>query len=310
MVKPAILTQNIRNGLVEEEHFGYIAHTSKEKVLFSAGDNSGEPFYLRSCAKPLQASVIVDYDLDLTDEEIALASGSNAGEHCHEEIARGFADKIGVKESDLKCGIHKPLSQTRQGEMLLNGEIPNVFQNNCVGKHLTMLALCKKLGLPAEDYDDINHPVQQIIKNKVNLFCRIDKEYPITKDGCGVPILSMPLINIVFGFLNMFCDEKYSRIKRAILNNPYIFGGEDRTDTKIIQKTGLISKVGAGGLCIVINPDISEGFIIKISDCDMKAREIIAFDYIKALGWGNYETDKLIKTLRGETIGEIKSFFD
>ena len=308
MAKPQVLTQSIRNGLVEEEHFGYLVHVDSGKVTFMTGETADEPFYLRSCAKPLQASVIVDYDLDFDEKEIALACGSNAGESCHEEIARRLADKIGVKETDLKCGIHKPLSITRQNEMILNGEQPNVFQNNCIGKHLTMLALCKKLGFETEDYDNINHPVQQIIKNKVNSFCRVNKEYPVTKDGCGVPILSMPLKNIVWGFLDMFCDEKYSSARHAILENPYIFGGEYRTDTKIIKETGMLSKVGAGGLCVVVNCAQKEGFIVKISDCDMKTREIVAFDYIKKLGWGDFETDKSIKTLHGETVGEIKTF--
>lgn len=310
MNKPATLTQHIRDGLVEEEHFGFIVHTDKNKILSVTGEANSEPFYLRSCAKPLQASVIVDYGLDFTDKEIALACGSNSGENCHEEIARNLAEKIGIKESDLKCGIHKPLSPSRQEEMLLKGEQPNPFQNNCVGKHLTMLALCKKLGLDIKDYDEIKHPVQQIIKNKVNELCHINKEYPMTKDGCGVPILSMPLENIVWGFLNMFCDEKYTKIKHSILENPYLFGGENRTDTQIIEKTGLIAKVGAGGLCVVINPELKEGFIVKITDCDMNAREIIAFDYIKKLGWGNYTPDKAIKTLHNETVGEIKTIFD
>ncbi|MBO7672383.1 asparaginase [bacterium] len=310
MNQPAILTKNIRDGLVEEEHFGFIVHTDKNKILSTLGDANSEPFYLRSCAKPLQASVIVDYELDFNDKEIALACGSNAGEKIHENIARELAGKIGIKESDLKCGTHKPLSPSRQEEMILKGENPNPFQNNCIGKHLTMLALCKKLGFDIRDYDNIEHPVQQIIKNKVNNLCQIETEYPITKDGCGVPILSMPLENIVPGFLDMFCDEKYSKIKHSILENPYFFGGETRTDTKIIQETGLISKVGAGGLCVVINLEIEEGFIVKISDCDMKAREIVTFEYIKKLGWGNYTPDKSIKTLHNETVGEIKTIFD
>lgn len=310
MTKPVILTKNIRNGLTEEEHFGFIVHTDKIKILSTVGKADSEPFYLRSCAKPLQASVIIDYELDFDDKEIALACGSNAGEKCHENIARKLADKIGIKEADLNCGIHKPLSPTRQEEMILSGEKPNPFQNNCIGKHLTMLALCKKLGFDIKNYDKIEHPIQQIIKNRVNELCHINKDYPITKDGCGVPILSMPLENIVWGFLNMFCDKKYSKIKKAILENPYIYGGETRTDTKIIQEIGLIAKVGACGLCVVINPNIEEGFIVKISDCDMKAREIVTFDYIKKLGWGNYESDKTIKTLHGDIIGKIKTVFD
>ena len=309
MGKPQVLTRSNRGGLIDEEHYGYIVRCSRDSVIESIGSSIGEPFYLRSCAKPLQASVIIDYELDFTEQETAFCCGSNAGEEIHEKIARSLADKIGIAEKDIKCGIHKPLSETRRLQMILNGENPNVFQNNCVGKHLTMLALCKKLGFDIKNYDDINHPVQQIIAENVNKFCRVTKEYPITKDGCGVPILSMPLENIVWGFLDMFCDEKYASVKHAILNNPYIFGGENRTDTKIVEKTGTISKVGAGGLCIVINPEVKEGFIVKISDCDMKSREIVTFGYIKCLGWGNFEPDRMIRTLHGEVVGELEMIF-
>ena len=305
--KAAVLVQHLRNNLVEEEHSGFIVRVSlDEGVVERIGVDEDYPFYLRSCAKPLQASVIVDYDLDFTVEETALCCGSNAGEKIHYDTAFALAKKIGIKESDLKCGIHKPLSKTRQQEMFLSGKKENQFYNNCVGKHLMMLALCKKLGYEIKNYEELEHPVQQIIIKKVKDLCEVQQEYPITKDGCGVPILSMPLKNIVTGFLNLFCNEKYQKLTSAILENPYIYGGEDRTDTKIIQKTGLISKVGAGGLCVVINKNKKEGFIVKISDCDMKTREIVAFEYIKKLAWGNFEPDKLIRTLHNEIVGEIE----
>lgn len=51
------------------------------EVLETFGCDAGEPFYLRSCEKPLQASLAIDYELDLTDKELALACGSNAGEN-------------------------------------------------------------------------------------------------------------------------------------------------------------------------------------------------------------------------------------
>lgn len=301
--QPTTLTRHIRDGLLEEQHFGFITRVGRSGVLEAFGDTKGEPFYLRSCAKPLQASVIVDYNLPLTEQEIALACGSNAGEKCHYETARGFAEKFGIKAEDLKCGIHKPLSKTSQTEI----NEPDVFHNNCIGKHLTMLALCKNLGISTENYDQIEHPVQQLIIKKVNELCEVTNDYPITKDGCGVPILSMPLENMVRGFLNLFCDEKYSPLNQAILNNPYIFGGEDRTDTKIIQESGLICKVGAGGLCIVVNREKEEGFVVKVSDCDMKTRELVVIDYINRLKWGKIAAERSIKTLHGEIIGEIKT---
>lgn len=308
--QPALLTRQSRDKLVDEEHYGFITRVSKAgEVLETFGNDCGEPFYLRSCEKPLQASLAIDYEIDLTDQELALACGSNAGEKCHYETARGFAEKFGIRTEDLKCGVHKPLSKTRQAEMLLAGEIEDVFHNNCVGKHLTMLALCKKLGFPTVDYDELNHPLQQLIIKKVSKLCVINDNYPITKDGCGVPVMSMPLKNMVMGFLNLFCDPKYEKMKNAILNNPYIYGGEDRTDTKIIQESGLLCKVGAGGLCVVVNTEAEEGFVVKVSDCDMKARELVTIDYINRLGWGSFATERSIKTLHGEKVGEISTLF-
>lgn len=308
---PTTLTKHYRNGLLEEEHFGFITKVcANGKILETFGETFDEPFYLRSCEKPLQASLAIDYNLDLTEKELALACGSNAGEKCHYEIALEFANKFHINAKDLKCGIHKPLSKTHQAEMLYNGEKETVFHNNCIGKHLTMLALCKKLGFSTCDYDSPEHPLQKLIIKKVNELCQINKDYPISEDGCGVPVHSMPLKNMVVGFINLFCNPKYLKIKNAILKNPYIFGGEDRTDTKIIQSTGLICKVGAGGLCIVINSEIKEGFVVKISDCDMKSRELITCAYINNLGWGNCKIDKTIKTLHDKEIGEIKTIFD
>ncbi len=302
------LTLQSRDNLIEEEHYGFITRVSKAgEVLETFGETFDEPFYLRSCEKPLQASLAIDYELDLTEEELALACGSNAGERCHYETALAFAKKFEIKESDLKCGVHKPLSKTRQAEMFLAGERENAFHNNCVGKHLTMLALCKKLGFSTEDYDQLSHPLQQLIVKKVSELCQLQEEYPITKDGCGVPVMSMPLKNMVLGFLNLFHDTKYEKMSQAILKNPYLYGGEDRTDTKILNEGQLLCKVGAGGLIVVVNREINEGFVVKITDCDMKAREIVTFDYINRLGWAEIPVKREVKTLHGEKVGEILS---
>ena len=82
---------------------------------------------------------------------------------------------------------------------------------------------------------------------------------------------------------------------------------EDRTDTKIIENSkNIIAKVGAGGLCIVINTEKEEGFAVKICDSDMKAREIVVIDTLKNLRWAeNIPFDRTIKTIHGKIVGEI-----
>lgn len=301
-----------RNGLIEQEHYGIVV-LSNESLLNISPVETDSPFYLRSCAKPLQASLLADYEtnkfFNFSEQEIALCCASHAGEKIHTDIAQQILDKTGLNKSYLKCGLHKPLSKTRQEEMLILGENETELHNNCSGKHIMMLAICKQMGWDLDKYYEPDHPLQIAIKNKIKKLCNIEEEYPDTTDGCGVPIMSMPLKNILKGYLNLFSNEKYNIIKNAFLNNPYIIGGEDRTDTKIIQNSqGLIAKVGAGGLCVVINTKTAEGFIVKIYDSNMKAREIAVLEILKRLGWADISSDTLIKTLHGDIVGNIEVY--
>ncbi len=307
---PATLVKYIRDGLVEEQHFGYILVSNKIHIVDRIGESGNYPFYLRSCAKPLQAALIIDCGLDekynLAEGEIALCCASHAGEDCHLNIANKLVEKFGISQEMLRCGIHEPLSKTKQKQMLLNGENSTVLHNNCSGKHLMMLGLCKMNNWDTETYDEINHPLQKMIKDKIYELCQLKKQYPVTTDGCGVPIYAMPLENMAKGYLNLFCNNKYEKIKNAFLNNPYIIGGEDRTDTKIIQNSkALVAKVGAGGLCIVVNTEIEECLVVKISDCNMKAREVVTLEALKNMHWANIEYDNTIRTIHGKNVGEI-----
>lgn len=321
---PARLIEYDRSGLIEQEHSGFLLKIGKNCKDVLVGDSNNYPFYLRSCAKPLQSSLVIDYGFDefynMTLPEIAITCASHAGEGCHVDVVRSFLDKIGISEVSFKCGIHKPLSKTEKEKLLLSGECENIYQNNCSGKHSMMLSVCKAKGWDLASYDDIEHPLQLAIKKKIYELCEIDGDYPITKDGCGVPIHSMPLKNMLIGYLNLFCDEKYSKIKEAFVQNPYLIGGEDRLDTAIMSaNSNLIAKVGAGGICIVVNLERQEALIIKILDSDMKARAIAFINALSQLGWlaDNQLEHSLIKaqnktdilTLHKEKIGEVKFCF-
>ncbi len=308
--EPSKLVIYNRDGLIEQEHFGYVVRTDKTRVLEKIGEDKNYPFYLRSCAKPLQAALLIDYGLDekfgLTEEEIAICSASHAGEKVHVDIVKGILDKFEISPSKLKCGNHEPISRTAQDELLLHGEHATALHNNCSGKHAMMLGLCKLNDWDIENYDNINHPLQKNIKKRIYELCEVKNDYPVTKDGCGVPIFSMPLQNMVKGYLNLFCDPKYEKIKNAFLKHAYTIGGENRTDTKIIANSkNLVAKVGAGGLCIVVNTELEEGFVVKICDSNMEAREIVAIDLINNLRWGKIETSHDIKTIHGDKVGEI-----
>ena len=315
----------IRDGLTEEFHtFSFVQYSKLDKFCDET------PYYLRSCAKPLQASLLIDYGADkaynLTSKEIALICGSHAGEDCHVETGLNILEKTGLDESYLKCGVHEPLSRTMQDKMLIAGKKANAIHNNCSGKHIGFLALCKLKHWDLETYYEPTHPLQIAVKNKIYELCDCDRtkystttngcgevnegnklvSYPTTTDGCGVPIVAMPLKNMLIGFINLFTDSKYEKITNAFLENPYIIGGENRLDTEIIQNTkNIIAKVGAGGLCIVVNIEKKDGFVIKMDDASMPARRIAVFEMINRLGWGKIDYDSSIKTIAGKKVGDI-----
>lgn len=302
----------VRDGLVEEFHEGIFLDYADAKP-----EDNIYPYYLRSCAKPLQAALLVDYNADLREDELALCCGSHAGEESHIEVALRIMKRYGITESMLKCGVHAPLSRTMQDKMLLRGEKASQIQNNCSGKHIGFLVLCRINGWDTENYYELEHPLQQAVIKKIYEMCGIETgentpasaaclssyPYPVTTDGCGVPIVSMPLYNMLVGYINLL---KYDKIINAIMNNPYIFGGENRLDTEIIEKTeNIVAKVGAGGLCIVLNTKKQDAFVVKINDCSMEARRFAVLDTINRLGWGNIEFDDKIKTLSGKVVGRV-----
>lgn len=289
----------IRDGLLEEFHEGVIQ-------FYNGKIHDKTPYYLRSCAKPLQSSLIIDNKIDFTPEELAFCSGSHAGEECHINIAKKILNKLGLDEQVLKCGKHPPLSRTMQDRMLLKGENYSEIHNNCSGKHLGFLALCLAKGWDIETYYEPKHPLQQAIKKKIYELCEIhfSNNYPVTTDGCGVPIVSMPLNNLLIGYKNLV--REYPQITSAIMNNPYIYGGENRLDTEIIQNSiNLIAKVGAGGLCVAYNTKINDGFAVKINDASTEARRIAVLEVINRFGWAEIPYDNTIKTLSGKIVGKI-----
>jgi L-asparaginase II len=321
---PKKLLEFVRDGLVEQEHYGFFVKLNSKGDFFELGYSACYPFYLRSCAKPLQASLLIDYGVDefysFTSEEIAICCASHAGEPCHTELVQGILSKIGLEKEDLKCGIHAPLSVEEQNRLLLSGEKATTLHNNCSGKHAMMLSVCRKNGWDTANYYERKHPLQIAIKNKIYDLCELKEEFPITKDGCGVPICSMPLKNIVKGYSNLFFNPKYEKIKLAYQKNPYIIGGVNRYDTAIIEANNkLVAKVGAGGLCVVVNFEKKEVLLVKIMDCNMQARAICMTSALNQLNWLSdddlnsemikAQSDKRIFTHHGDVVGNAEVTF-
>lgn len=318
---PVSLIRFIRSDLVESEHFGYIVRFSQKGIIDEIGVSEGQPFCLRSCMKPLQATIAVDFDLvdfvNLSLPEVAISTASHAGEDRHVVLVDSILKKIGLTEKDLLCPAEEPLSlQARQG-LLLSGKNPSKLHSNCSGKHALMLAACVKNGWNIKNYDSVEHLLQKHILSKVAEFAETEEfNIPVSTDGCGLPVCALSLKQLCISFLNIFLNPKYNIIRHAFEQYPYIIGGDGRLDSEIINASSgkLIAKVGAGGLIAVVNPEVKQAVAVKIADASMQARAIVTVEYLKKIGWLSSVQvestplfrlcDKRIKTLAGKELGE------
>ena len=280
----ALLCRNNRCGLIDEEHYGIILRYQNGLTDVIGRDND-YLFSLRSCMKPLQLSAISEVieAFRLTDKEIAVAAASHCGEDCHTEAVLSILNKAGLKEKNLLCPPHEPLSTIAKNKLIKLKKKPTAIYNNCSGKHAAILAYCVLKGYDINNYNQIEHSVQKKIMNYVSNICEIKLNHcKIAQDGCTLPVLAMPIKNLAKGFLNLFVYEN-SKIKKAILKNPYYFGGKGRLDSEIVKagNGNLVAKVGAGNICCVTDVKTKEVFIIKIADSDNCTRGIVLLEILK-----------------------------
>jgi L-asparaginase II len=255
----------------------------------------------------------------------------------HVETAQAMLDKVGLNESDLKCGAHEPFSVEVARELIRSGQEPRPLQNNCSGKHAAMLALAKHLGAPTASYYEWDHPVQHAVAKVVSQFCDVPlDQMKIASDGCGVPVFGLPVRSMALGYARLIspadrfdtatCDAS-RRIVAAMIKFPEMIGGsKDRLDTELIKagKGRLISKIGAEGVYTVGVLPCAEwpkglGLALKIDDGDdRRARPPAVIEALKQLNvLGDDDLTKLsayasipITNRRGERVGEARAAFE
>lgn len=315
----------IRRGqITEREHLGVLVLADSESVLAEYGNTSEDTcYYLRSCAKPLQAAVIQDLGVfeyfDFSQEEIAVVSSSHSGSLGHISAVEGILKKIGKTENDLTCGAHMPWDSVVREHIIKNDLKPSQLHNNCSGKHAGFLAACVMNGWDIATYKSLEHPLQHAIIEKMRDYYNFEPKY-LAQDGCGAPIMAMPFENMCKGFMK--CFEDYPRIQEAFSQQPYMIGGYGKIDSEVIFASNgrLISKVGAEGLCMVYNPEKAQTLLVKIADSSEHARAFVLIEALKQLGWLSSEEiknnpvtrlfEKDVKNVAGDIVGEVISTFE
>jgi len=335
------LIEFTRGGIVESIHYGAIAIVDVLGNIIASYGNPESTVFMRSAAKPLQALPFVQaggiahFNLEL--EDLALMCGSHSGTPDHTRVASRIQQKIGCSENDLLCGVHNPFHRPSSDALKLSGQSPTPNHHNCSGKHSGMLAHARLKQYDIEDYINLQHPIQQSIVTTLGEMCQCLREEIITGiDGCSVPNFALPLHKAAMGYAKLCDPGQFSpdrllacrKITAAMTSHPFMVGGPDRFDTRIMEVGGdkIISKVGAEGyqaiglLTDALRPGSPAlGIAIKIADGDIanRARSIVALEVLRQLGaftpdqlsqLSEYDFKPIVNS-RSIEVGEIRPYF-
>ena len=295
-----ILVRVMRGSHVENLHRGHIVvANTKGKILYKVGDPDFL-FCLRSCAKPLQALPIIETGaadrFNFTEAELAAFCGSLNGQDFHVKTVEGILAKIGLDESHLRCGIHQPSHRGTAKKLSSEGRLPLPLHNNCAGKHAAMLTLCVFNSWPTENYCSIDHPVQQMILDKVSQMTEVSKgDIGVGIDGCGVPVFFLPLKQLALSYAKLTetlpsgeetKESPLARMMRAALKHPEMIAGDERICTDIMRNLHkrVFAKTGADGGYAMSIMDKGLGIGIKVEDGNVRALHAVVIETLNQLG--------------------------
>jgi len=283
-----------RGGVEEAIHLGHLAAVDAEGRIQASVGNPDRLTYFRSCAKPFQAmaalrtGILSRFHLD--PEHIAIMAASHNGEPRHVEVVRDLLDHAGIPEAALQCGAHWPYYEPAAAVARRAMDQPLQIFNNCSGKHAGMLAAARALGAPLETYLDREHPIQRGIAEVVAEFtARPPAEIHYGIDGCSAPNPAVPLAAIArsFAALVMSADENARAVVDAMTTHPFLIGGTDRFDTRLMEVTKgrLLAKGGAAGAHTTADRRSGLGLAIKLDSGDGTWTAVAVMAALERLGW-------------------------
>ena len=329
-----ILVNVKRNGFIESVHRGHLIVVDGNGSTIASLGNTETVTFIRSAAKPFQLFPFLfsggAEKFGFDEAEVALACGSHSGEIFHTETAAKMLNKIGLGESDLRCGSHLPFNETASHSLIREEKQPTQLHNNCSGKHAAMLAYCKLKNVEINNYESFEHPLQIEILETIKRFCEIG-DVKLGVDGCAAPNFALPVSAMAKGFVKLvFPPKSFNEIEQkacqtivsAMSNFPEMVGGTERIDTLIMQelKGKIICKVGAEGIWLAAILPCEKypnglGIALKIEDGeDYRSRVVVSIELLRQLGI--LQTNNLnrlsplvLNNRRGDEVGEVVADF-
>ena len=277
-----VLVRIWRGREIESQHRGsWVMADSNGKILDGAGEWA-RPVFVRSTVKCLQALPLLETGaaehFGFSDVEIALALASHNGEAQHTEGVAALLARLGLSESDLRCGAHPPGDPEARARLRAEGKKPTAIHNNCSGKHAGFLALALHLGAPKEEYLDPGSPGQTLVREAgLSMSGVRPAELTTAVDGCSAPTFRMPLSGLACAFARVSNPSRLERPRRlacermlaSVAAHPATIAGEHKrlcTDIVRVTESRIFPKIGGDAIYGIGVVGADRGLAIKIDD--------------------------------------------
>jgi len=296
---PALEVRLLREGLVESQHQIQAVVCDQRGRLLSAAGNPEVVTFVRSALKPFQALATISTGVPerygLTGRDLAIICSSHRGRIEQARQVFSVLWRSDVDPSALQCP-----APTQQG---------NPLQHNCSGKHAGMLAVCQQCNWTFDSYLHRDHPVQQLILNKVAELLRMPPaEFIGARDDCGAPtyFLELHQMAALYAQLASGMSPDMERIARVMVQHPDLISGTGEFDTELMRlaKGELVSKTGAEGIQCVGRVGEGLGLAIKVVDGAKRAKYAGAIYLLKQMGW----ISPMIAETLAETFMDLSDF--
>lgn len=301
----------VRSGFVESRHFGLaVALDPDGKQVFAAGDVDAVVLP-RSTAKPLQAVGCIVAGAELDPEESAIAAGSHTGEDRHVALVDRILASAGLGRDALGCPPDRPEDEPTRFRLIAEGIDPEQVRMNCSGKHAAMLKATVAQGHDPARYLDATSAVQQTIAMSVDRLTESSTGI-VTVDGCGAPLLGMPLSGLARAFSHLAAapaGTADSQVALAMRQYPELVGGKGHQNSEVMRLLpGVIAKGGAEGVIAMATPD-GHAVAVKVIDGNPRATTALALTLLQKCGLDvTPATDLLNQPVLGggRPVGEIR----
>lgn len=243
-----MIARVIRSGGLEAVHDGAIAVCDAGGQLVGAQGDVDRPYFMRSVAKPFQATVAQSLGADLPPEWMAVACASHGASPAHVAIVEAMLADVGLDRSALGCPPAWPAAEAARHRLIRSGHSrPEPIWHNCSGKHAAMLRACVAQGWEVAGYLDPKHPLQVQVRAFLEDVLGTAVEGPGV-DGCGAPVWATSTRAIATGYARLGVDPAMREAWTSMHRFPALTAHHGATPIALARWTETVAKSGAEGL--------------------------------------------------------------